>query len=134
MRARRSTTAHQGVRLRTGREGFAAVDALVALMILSATIILSLGAAEVGRRAMRDAVQVRRADQILLGLLKTTPHEIGAVQGRSSNFVWRVTTKPANAAARSRTTQICERVAKVQALGDHRRYSMSTAELCPTPT
>ncbi len=134
MQARRRMTSLPDRRQLTGEDGFAAVDALVALMILSATIILSLGAAEVARRATRDAVQLRRADQILLGLLKTSPQEIGVAQGRSSNFVWRVTIRPANAAPRSHTAQVCERVAQVQSLGDHRRYSMSTSELCPTPT
>jgi len=116
-----------------GREGFAAVDALVALMILSATIILSLGAAQVARRATGEAVQMRRADQALQGLLQTTPHGIGVVQGRAAGFLWWVTTTPSAGEARTGAVQVCARAAEVQALGDHRRYRMSTIELCPVP-
>lgn len=114
-------------------DGFAAVDALLALMILSITLIFSLAAAHTARRAADSAARTREADQILQGLLQTAPHAIGETQGRAGRFEWRVTTQPSQSDVRWPNAQICLRSAQVRAIGTGRLYGLSTAEICPVP-
>jgi hypothetical protein len=57
---------------RRGQDGFAAVDALVAVTILSSSLALSLMAAQVGMRASRSAGETRDVELLLRERLEGT--------------------------------------------------------------
>ena len=111
-------------------DGFAAVDALVALTIISTTLILSLGAAETARRASVSAAETRRANELLQYLIDAAPSRIGAASGRASGFDWRVEVRAA-AGAHAPTLQVCDRSAQLISRQSGRRYALASARLCP---
>ncbi|MDR3509242.1 MAG: hypothetical protein P4L64_15215 [Caulobacteraceae bacterium] len=113
--------------------GFAAVDALVALMILATTIILSLGAVSIARRASANAVEARRAEQLLRGLIDSAPHRVSAASGRQGGFDWRVDIRADAGAALPAGVSLCQRSAQVRAEGSGRRYALAGSELCRPP-
>ena len=110
-------------------EGFAAVDALVALTILSTTLILSLGAVETSRRAALSADETRRANELLLYLIDAAPGRVGETSGRSGGFEWRTQVRVA-AGPHMATLQICDRSAKLVSRRSGRRFSLASARLC----
>ena len=111
-------------------DGFAAVDALVALTILSTTLILSLGAAETARRASVSAAETRQASELLHYLIDATPGRIGAASGRASGFDWRVDVR-VSAAAHGPVLQLCDRSARLTSRQSGRRYALASARICP---
>jgi hypothetical protein len=118
---------------RNSEQGFAAIDALVALIILASTLILSLGAIHTARIGAANAAEMRRADNALQGLLRTTPLAIGEVSGRTADFDWWVSTAPSALDVHWPTARICIRAASVRALASGRRYALTTAQICPAP-
>ena len=116
--------------VRSGENGFAAVDAMVALVILSTTIILSLGAVEIGRKASVKALETRKAGALLQGLLETSPGQIGALSGTANGFDWRVVTTPAKENAATNPTKLCDRVAQALSRASGRRYVFTTTDVC----
>lgn len=111
--------------------GFAAVDALVALMILAATITLSLRAVGTARRAAFGADEMRQATQMLRGLLDTPVTRPGALAGQTPFFLWRVETRAGVAIPGATGALICARSASVTSRRDGRRYTLAGAEICP---
>jgi hypothetical protein len=111
--------------------GFAAVDALVALMILAATITLSLRAVETARRAALGADEMRQATQMLRGLLDTPVAPPGALAGQTPVFLWRVETRAGAAIPGAAGATICARAASVTSRRDGRRFALDGAEICP---
>ena len=73
--------------------GFAAVDALVALMILAITITLSLRAVETAKRAATSADEMRQATQVMRGLLEAPLAKRGVQTGQTAAFDWRLETR-----------------------------------------
>ncbi len=116
----------------TSSDGFAAIDALVALMILATTIVLALGAAETARRASARASETRHAVALLRGLLATAPHHLGSAGGRLAGFDWRIETRVAVVATPVASVRVCERQADARSVTSKRRYALSTTELCPS--
>ena len=87
-----------------GQGGFAAVDALVAVTILSSSLALSLMAAQTGARASRTAGETRDAELLLRDRLEGTASQAGVWRGRAQGLDWRVEaafsqTDPAHRAA-----------------------------------
>jgi len=75
-------------------DGYAAVDAMVALVILAMTITFALGAAQAARRAAVVAEETRRAVQLLRYLVDEAPLTTTIQSGVANGFTWRVQTRP----------------------------------------
>jgi hypothetical protein len=113
----------------TGQGGFAAVDALVAVTILSSTLALSLTAAEIGTRASRTAGETRDAELMLRGRLEDTAGQIGVWSGHAQGLDWRVEAHlPDNAVAQRGGP--CVRTALAKSMRSGRTYRVATADTC----
>ena len=111
--------------------GFAAVDALVALMILTISIVLCLRAVETARHAAIAADEARHATQLLAGLLDAAPRKAGGLAGRSPTFSWTVEVTHAEAGMGVSGASLCGRLAKAVSLNTRRVYTLSTTDVCP---
>lgn len=111
-------------------DGFAAVDALVALTVLSSTIILTLAATQVARRAANDALETRRASELMQFIVLSEPHKIGDRTGRASGFRWRLETAQSTIAVNGATPPICTRRADATSLRTGHHYRLTTSEVC----
>jgi Tfp pilus assembly protein PilV len=115
-------------------DGFALLDALVALLILSITLTMAIGAAQTARQASLAAANIQSADYTLRALLDTTPMVPGTAKGRTSMFDWRMSTAAVDAQASSTAVQICSRTAELFSRRDGRRYRLDTAAICTPRT
>lgn len=111
--------------------GFAAVDALVAVTILSSSLALSLMAAQVGARASRAAGQTRDAEMLMRERLESTAGQTGVWSGRERGLDWRVEAYVSGVAP-ARLATPCTRVASVKAGG--RTYRIATVDICSPET
>lgn len=112
-----------------GAEGYAAVDALVALMILASTLVCAVSATHGSRLAADAALQLRRANELSAYLLETSPSEPGATSGEVDGFAWRrEVTEPIETFGPG---AICERRVVLTSLRDQRRFSARTNAVCP---
>ena len=116
-----------------GQAGFAAVDALVAVTILSLSLALSLTAAQAGVRASRTAAETRDAELILRDRLERTAGRAGVWTGQDQGVTWRVETHPADD-TRVGQTGPCVRVASAKAMRTGRVYRIATVDTCPPET
>lgn len=108
--------------------GFAAVDALVAVTILSSSLALSLMAAQIGARASRTADETRTAETLLRERLERTAGQAGAWSGRDNGLDWRVEAHVSGAGS-PRLAAPCTRVASAKAAGG-RTYRIPTVDIC----
>jgi Tfp pilus assembly protein PilV len=109
--------------------GFALVDALVALLLLSTTLIFCLDAVTQANRAAKAAAEVRRANTLLANLIDTAPSDLeNDLDGRTDGFDWRFETRTTGA---ERPIIVCRRLATAENRQTHRRYQISTLETCP---
>jgi hypothetical protein len=109
--------------------GYAAVDALVALTILSMTLILAINAGAVAKRAAIAADETRRAAGLLKYLVETSPAAPGAIQGVTGSFSWAVTVRRVNSPPVG-NVGACRREAAVKSLVSGRTFNLATTELC----
>jgi hypothetical protein len=112
-------------------EGFAAVDAMVALTILATTVALALVAVEVGRRDSEAALRLERATDLLAYVLAASPDRIGEESGKAPGYDWRRVIAPSVDDLGPALPALCTRWAEVRSLVDGRRYSLATTEICP---
>jgi hypothetical protein len=114
------------VRRRDGSAGFAAVDALVALTLLSTTLVLALQAASTVQKTSAAALEGRRAKALLDYLMVSDRPAAGHWSGVSGDLRW-------NLAIRPQTTPetVCRRSALARSEKSNRRYEVSTLEPCP---
>lgn len=110
------------------REGFAAVDALVALLLLATTLSLVLGAQTSGRKLAAAAVETRLATVELGQLLDRGT--AGEANGRTGPFVWRSSEQRLS----STSETLCARRAEVRATRSGRVYRMRTTAPCSEGT
>jgi hypothetical protein len=113
-------------------DGFAAVDAMVALMILATTLVLAIGAAETARRTAVAAEETRRATTLLRYLLDTAPPAVGGQSGRANGFSWQVDVRQA-APTSVPGAILCDRIADLVSEKSGRRFRLETAAICPPP-
>lgn len=130
----RSRKIIQGFRPRRrlgARPGYAAVDALVALMILASTLVCSVSATHGSRLAADAALDLRRANELAGYLLDTAPTTPGQTVGEADGFTWtRVVSEPVNAFGPG---AICERRVVLTGVRDHRQYDARSNAVCPAP-
>jgi hypothetical protein len=112
-----------------GQGGFAAVDALVAVTILSSSLALSLTAAEIGARASRTAGETRDAELMLRGSLEVTAGRIGVWTGRVPGLTWRVEAHRSGDAVAQRAGP-CVRTASATSIRSGRTYHIATVDTC----
>ena len=117
---------------RRADDGFAVIDALMALMILSITISLTLAAGITSRRVAAAAEEAREAETALAMLLAGSQGRgaIGVSSGQLGRFDWRrevaVSTLPdANA-----ETRLCRISVSLRASGQRRIYRAATLRSC----
>ncbi len=115
--------------LAEGQGGFAAVDALVAVTILSSSLALSLTAAQIGARASRAAAETHDAELILRDRLVLTGGRVGVWSGRDQGLDWRVEARLADPNHIDRTGP-CIRTASAKAVRTSRVYRLATVDTC----
>lgn len=111
-----------------GQDGFAAVDALVAVTILSSSLALSLMAAQIGGRASRSAAETRDAEMLLRDRLESTAGRSGVWTGRDRGLDWRIEAQ-ASGANPARQAAPCVRAASAKA-ANGRTYRIVTVDTC----
>lgn len=112
-------------------DGFAAVDALAALSIISVSTIAGLAVVQQAEKVAGRAAEVRRAHTLMDFLLAAAPRSFESASGAEDEFSWRVETAPVGA---DRPVAICRRAIVVQSLASGRVYDTATLETCPEPT
>ena len=115
---------------RSGERGYAAVDALMALLILSMALIMSFQALQQAGKVSVAAWEVRRADTLLSYLIQTTPPSFEVKTGQDQGFDWRVETDATGAA---RPIEICRRSVTLHGLASGRTFAAATLQVCPVP-
>lgn len=110
--------------------GYAAIDALVALMVISITLILSIAAAATARSAATAAAVERAAGQRLRAVMAAAPRRLAAAEGVQGGYSWRVETLPEGAGAGGASFQPCRRRAQLKDLRSGRVWRLETTEFC----
>jgi hypothetical protein len=113
---------------RDGREGYAVVDALVALMIISLAAVLSFRALDQADRSAKSGQEVRRAQVLASRLMDAMPRTYKAATGETDGFTWRLETNPTGA---DRPIEVCHRWVKLTNVSTRRTYEIATLETCP---
>jgi hypothetical protein len=112
-----------------GQDGYAAVDALVALMILASTLVAALSATHGSRLVADAALELRQANELSAYLLETSPRTPGETSGEAEGFAW--TRQVSEPVATFGAGAICERRVALTGLRDHRLYTTRTNAVCP---
>jgi hypothetical protein len=110
------------------RAGYALTDALVAMLILAMTLVMSLRALGQARDVADRAWEVRRAETLIAYLIEAAPHRYEASAGARDGFGWRVETTTTGA---ERPVEICHRTVALENRHSGRRYRAATLEACP---
>lgn len=113
---------------RSAEAGYALTDALVAMLILSLTLVMSMRALDRARAAAGAAWEARRADSLIGHLIEAAPHRYASSGGVSDGFAWRVETTITGA---ERPVAICRRAVSLQSQASGRHFEAATLETCP---
>lgn len=115
-------------------DGFAAVDALTALVILSTTITLSIGALSVARRAERAASEAATARSTLQFLLAEPVRTVGMYSGSNLAFDWTLQVDAEGAA--SAPVRVCVQRLSARSRASGKTYGIESRRPCApqTPT
>ena len=114
----------------TGREGFAAVDALVALTLLALTISLALQGMTSARRLASRAVELRQAGALLQYLVDAGARDPGEQSGVLDPFQWRLEVKARPADPETPALRMCTRTAIVTHTPSRRQYRLVGLDFC----
>jgi len=112
----------------TDSDGYALTDALVAMLILSTTLVLGLTALGQARQVADAAWEARRAEALVSYLLETAPHTYASTAGNNGAFAWTVETTGTGA---ERPIEVCRRAVALRAVRSGRTYGAATLETCP---
>lgn len=109
-------------------DGYAAVDALVALTILASTLLLAIGASSVAEHASATAAEEQRAGDLMQFLVETPGASAEVHTGRTNDFEWvvEVTRETAPVAGLA----ICAHRVALTNRASGRRYSLHSAAFC----
>jgi Tfp pilus assembly protein PilV len=111
--------------------GYALIDALVALLILSLALVFALRATGQARRTIDQANEIRRARVLIQQLLETGPRSFQDAAGETDAFAWTVETRTTGA---DQPVAVCHRIVRLTSVATRRVFSASTLETCPTGT
>lgn len=109
-------------------DGFVAVDAMVALLIISLATILSLQAVRVAHQAASTAREYSRANVLLAYILDAGPRSFAPTTGVTDGFSWQLVTQTTGF---DRPIAVCRRALTMRANGTGRAFQASTLEACP---
>lgn len=121
-------TMHQRPGPGEGQGGFAAVDALVAVTILSSSLALSLMATQIAARASRMAGETHDAELLLRDILERTAGQAGVWRGRDQGLDWDAEAQVPRTSP-GRRAEPCLRVAQARATSG-RTYRIATVDIC----
>ena len=125
---RRAHGGRSGARARLeGREGFAAVDALVALLILSATLVLSLNGLQSAARLGRIAEETGQATALARQIMVRRGDGVSDYAGRSGQLAWSL---EAGQLSGQGGDDVCTRTLLIRGLASGRSYRFATATPC----
>jgi hypothetical protein len=110
------------------RDGYAAVDAMVALLMLSLAVIFSLRAMQQGEKAADLAHELQAANVLTEALMQDGPRRFGAATGWSRGFAWTLETQATGA---ERPIELCRRFLVLRSEASSRRYWAASTETCP---
>lgn len=111
------------------QSGYAAIDALVGLMILAAVLVCAISATHGSREAADLALEFRKANELAGYLLETAPTAPGKTVGEAVDFAWSLTvSEPTDTFGAG---AICERRVVLTGLRDNRRFEARTNSVCP---
>ena len=105
--------------------GFAAVDALVALLILSTTLVFSLGGLQAAARLATRSQEAIEVSALARQLLARGGDGVSADAGRSGPLRWTLQTDRLGDAA-----AVCVEGLEVRSLATGRRYRFTSALAC----
>lgn len=128
MISRRQSPSSEGVDADRSREGFAAVDAIVALSILAVTIMFSLQAGFTALRVARSAAETRAATRLLrytLALPTTLPRV-----GSTEAFNWRLDVHRDDSARKGQGVAICVRRAHAVSRTSGKHFRSERLQVC----
>lgn len=108
--------------------GYALTDALVAMLILSMSVVLTLAALGQARGAADVAWEVRRAGALMAYLIEMAPHRYATSFGETDGFSWTVDTTATGA---ERPIEVCRRAVALENERSGRIYRVATQETCP---
>jgi hypothetical protein len=108
-------------------EGYAAVDALVALVIISLAVTLSLIGLRHAREVADRGAEVRQAHALLAFLLAEPETSSFPMEGENVRFTWTVKREPTDA---TRPVAICRRTATLHSKISSHDYDVVTLEPC----
>jgi len=117
-------------RLADGTAGFAAVDALVALVILASALALSLVATQSARKVAAQAARTRQAEALCRYLLTTSSGVVGLTSGRSSGLDWRLDVTRVSTDAHAPESRLCAASVAVRAQDGGQIFAMTTTVVC----
>lgn len=112
----------------SGDDGYAVIDALVALMILSVTVVLGLVALQQTVGVSEAAWEARQAHTLIRHVMNTGPRDLGGAAGEAQGFSWRLETQLTGA---DRPIPICRRAVSLVAADSGRGYKAATLTPCP---
>jgi hypothetical protein len=118
----------QDASVRADQAGYAAIDALVALMILSSTLICGMTAAHQSTTAAEAAFELRRANDLTGFLLETSPVEPGQTVGTTDGFGWR--REVSSPVLTFGPGAVCVRAVSLANTKSHRVYTAKTSAIC----
>ena len=119
-----------GLSGRTGGDGFAAIDALVALTLLALTISLALQGMTSARRLASRAVELRQASALLQYLVDAGARDPGEQSGVLQPFQWRLVVEARPADSQTPALHLCTRTAIVTQIQSHRQYRLQGLDFC----
>jgi len=117
-----------------GQAGFAAVDALVALVILSTTLAMGLVATDSARKVAASAAAIRRAEALARDLLADSPYRVGISSGRSAGLDWRLEVTPLSPVSTAERSRLCQASAAIRAGARGRTFTLTTVDACRPET
>lgn len=109
-------------------QGFLAVDAIVALSILSVALIFSFEALQQARAVAEAAWEARQAQTLAAELLERPLDLSGPAVGVQQHFAWRLETTPMGA---ERPVEICRHAVSLVHTRSERTYEAATLATCP---
>jgi hypothetical protein len=109
-------------------DGHVAVDAMVALLIVSLAIVLSLRTVRQSEQAAALAEELRRANVLMNQVMLEGPRSFTPAQGATNGFDWSLETQTIGD---DRPVEVCRRVVRLTNHASSRRFWASTFVICP---
>ena len=106
--------------------GFAAVDALMALLILSITLTLALSGLQQAARIAQRSEETVEATALARQLLAQSGDGVSSLVGRSGSLLWSLSTERLGGSR----AYLCAQGLLIRSVHDHRSYRFETAIAC----